>query len=274
MGIDDVFSIKDAEDATSVDAGIEGWDAIIQINNVITRRYAASTPLSLISRSINFTGVGADAGTGGIQFDTGGSFTLLDVGSLGSTTNARNLLFIPTMIGLMVHPQTTGAMSNTFAGCIGVKPSTVPATPVALTAAFSLTCSTATLSGANVGSYAAMTNVSGTNTNIVPVPTTTLPTAGIASNFKGYYYLCPVNKGWWQHPVGNACGGIPMRGFTIQNGSVSPFIPDGDTTDPDVVYASSNSYSSIVLLATAGTNTARFAIIDLYGIVIPSAVAV
>lgn len=274
MGITYDFSIKDAEDATSVDAGIEGWDAVIQINNVITRRYAASTPMSLISRTVDFTGTGADAGSGGLQLDTGGSFTLLDVGSLGSSTNAKNLLFIPTMVGLMVHPQTTGVMTSTFAGCIGVKSSLGGATPVALTTAFSLTCMTATLNATSVGSYAAMTNIAGTNNNMVPVPATAASAAGVASNFKGYYYLCPVNKGWLQQPTGNACGGIPMRGFTVQNGSVSPFIPDGELTDADVNYASSNSYSQIVLLATAGTNAARFAIIDLYGIVIPSAVAV
>ena len=165
-------------------------------------------------------------------------------------------------------------MSATFAGCIGVKSTSSFADPVALTTAFSLTCMNTALNGSNVGSYAAMTNVAGTNANMVPVPATTASAAGQASNFKGYYYLCPVNKGWWQQPTGNACGGIPMRGFTVQNGSTSPFIPDGDLTDADVNYASSNLYNQIVLLATAGTNSARFAIIDLYGIVIPSAVAV
>lgn len=274
MGIIYDFSIKDAEDATSVDAGIEGWDAVIQINNVITRRYAASTPMSLISRAVDFTGTGADQGQGGLQFGTDGVFSLLDVGSLSLSTNAKNLLFIPTMVGLMVHPQTNGIMNNAFAGCIGVKPSSTLGNPVALTTAFSLTCMNATLNASNVGSYAAMTNVAGTNTNMVPVPTTTASSAGVASNFKGYYYLCPVNKGWLQQPTGNACGGIPMRGFTIQNNEISPFIPDGDLFDADVNYASSNTYGQIVLLATAGTNTARFAIIDLYGIIIPSAVAV
>jgi hypothetical protein len=274
MGIEYDFSIKDAEDAASVDAGVEGWDAVIQINNVISRRYAASTPISLISRTIDFRGTGTDGGTGGLQLDTGGLFTLLDVGSIGSTTKAKNLLFIPTMVGLMVHPQTTGTMVSAFGGSIAVRNSGTGSTAL-LTASFSLTCSAATLNNTTVGGLTPMTNITGTAASvIVPVPTTTLPTAGAASSFKGYYYLCPVNKGWWQHPVGNVCGGSPMRGFTIQNSSISPFIPDGDLTDPDVNYASSNTYSQIVLQANAGTNTARFSIIDLYGIIIPSASAV
>lgn len=286
MGIEYDFSIKDAEDAISVDAGIEGWDAIIQINNVISRRYAASTPLSLISRSIDFRGTGTDAGTGGLQLDTGGSYPLLDIGSLLSTTKARNLLFIPTMVGLMVHPQTTGAMSAAFAGCITVKNGNVGgATAAALTSAFSLTCSVTTPNTASVGGFVPMINIVGSNTGVVPLPSTAtnvvggtaanhnLLTAGIASNRKGYYYLCPVNRGWWTQSNGNDTGGVPMRGFTIQNDAFSPFIPDGDLTAPAVVYASSGTYSQILLQATAGTNTARFSIIDLYGIIIPSASA-
>ena len=282
MGIEYDFSIKDAEDAISVDAGIEGWDAIIQINNVISRRYAASTPLSLISRSIDFRGTGADFGSGGLQLDTGGSYPLLDIGSLLSTSKARNLLFIPTMVGLMVHPQTTGAMSSTFAGCITVKNGNVGgATAAALTPAFSLTCSVVTLNNTNVGGFVPMTNITGTAALVnVPLPSTAtasvtnLLTAGIASNRKGYYYLCPVNRGWWTQQNGNDTGGVPMRGFTIQNDTFSPFIPDGDlVNDPDVNYASSGTYSQILLQATAGTNGARFSIIDLYGIIIPSASA-
>ena len=281
MGIEYDFSIKDAEDAISVDAGIEGWDAIIQINNVISRRYAASTPLSLISRSIDFRGTGADFGSGGLQLDTGGSYPLLDIGSLLSTSKARNLLFIPTMVGLMVHPQTTGAMTAAFAGCITVRNGSTLGTPVALTAAFSLTCSSVTLNNTNVGGFVPMTNITGTAALVnVPLPSTAtasvtnLLTAGIASNRKGYYYLCPVNRGWWTQQNGNDTGGVPMRGFTIQNDAFSPFIPDGDlVNDPDVNYASSGTYSQISLQATAGSNSARFSIIDLYGIIIPSASA-
>jgi hypothetical protein len=67
---------------------------------------------------------------------------------------------------------------------------------------------------------------------------------------------------------------MPMRGFTVQNDSISPFIPDGGTTDADIHYASNTSYNQLVLVANGGTNSARFSIIDLYGIIIPSASAV
>ena len=288
MGIEYDFSIKDAEDAISVDAGVEGWDAIIQINNVITRRYAASTPLSLISRSIDFRGTTEVGGTVGLQLDGGGLFTLLDVGSIGSTSKAKNLLFIPTMVGLMVHPQspTVTAMSTNFAGCIAVRNGNTQGTPVALTSAFSLTCSAGAATTGNVGTFVPMSNIVGTNTGVIPVPTNATNVAGVtpanhnllvagaASSFKGYYYLCPVNKGWWTQSNGFNTGGSPMRGFTIQNSSISPFIPDGDIGDADVIYASSNTYTQILLQATVGTNGARFSIIDLYGIIIPSAVAV
>ena len=126
-----------------------------------------------------------------------------------------------------------------------------------------------------------MANIQGTNTGVIPLPVvatntavnTNVPTAGVASNRKGYYYLCPVNKGWWTQSNGFNIGGLPMRGFTIQNTGISPFIPDGDLNDADIVYASNSSYNQIGLIANAGTNTARFAIVDLYGIIIPSAQA-
>jgi hypothetical protein len=208
-----------------------------------------------------------------LQLETGGVISLLDIGSLGTTSKATNLLFVPTMVGLMVHPQTDGAMTNAFAASIGVRNSNTGSTAL-LTASFSLSCSAHSLSTAAINGVSPLTTVSGSNPGVVQIPTTTLPAVGVASNRKGYYYLCPVNKGWWQQPDGNFIGGMPMRGFTVQNDSISPFIPDGGTTDADIHYASNTSYNQLVLVANGGTNSARFSIIDLYGIIIPSASAV
>jgi hypothetical protein len=66
---------------------------------------------------------------------------------------------------------------------------------------------------------------------------------------------------------------MPLRGFTVQNSSISPFIPDDETSDTDIHYAAFLPFTQIGLLATGGTNTARFAIVDLYGMIIPSAQA-
>ena len=274
MGTQYNFSVKDAEDAPSVDAGIEGWDAVVQINNVISRRYAASTPMSLISRIVDFRGVNVDGGTGGIQLEANGYLPLLDIGSLSSgTSNARNLLFIPTMVGLMVHPQSDGAMSNTFAGSIAVKSASGTITAL-LTSSFPLTPSASSFSSTTViNGINTMNTVSNNNPGVIVQPTTTLPSVGVGSARKGYYYLCPINKGWLQHSVGNACGGVPLRGFTIQNNSISPFLPDGVTGDTDIHYAGFAPFTQIGLIANGGTNDARFAIVDLYGIIIPSASA-
>ena len=274
MGTQYNFSVKDAEDAPSVDAGIEGWDAVIQINNVVSRRYAASTPMSLISRIVDFRGTNVDGGTGGIQLGTSGYLPLLDIGSLSSgTSNAKNLLFIPTMVGLMVHPQTTGAMSNTFAGSIAVKSASGSITAL-LTSSFPLTPSASSLSSASINGVNTMNLVSNNNFGVIVQPTSAaLPGLGLGSSRKGYYYLCPINRGWLQHSVGNACGGMPLRGFTIQNDSISPFIPDGATGNTDIPYAGFAPFTQIGLIANGGTNDARFAIVDLYGIIIPSASA-
>jgi hypothetical protein len=277
MGTQYDFSIKDAEDALSVDAGIEGWDAVVQINNVITRRYASSTPMSLISRLVDFRGTSVDGGNGGIQLDTSGYLPLLDIGSLSSgTSNARNLLFIPTMVGLMLHPQTGGAMGITFSASIVVR--TASNQTALLTSSFPLTPSASTPDTASFNGVNPMGTPNGQSSGVFPQPTS-VPTAPIngAGIRRGYYYLCPINKGWLQHSGGNVCGGVPLRGFTIQNSSISPFIPDGDTADADISYAGSLPFRQIGLLAngTGGTatNTARFAIVDLYGIIIPSASA-
>lgn len=276
MGTQYDFSIKDAEDAPSVNAGIEGWDAVVQINNVISRRYAASTPMSLISRQIDFTGTGVDGGTGGIQLDTNGYLPLLDIGSLSGTSNAKNLLFIPTMVGLMIHPQTGGAMGVTFSASIVVR--TASNQTALLTSSFPLTPSASTPDTASFNNVAPMSTPNGQSSGVHPQPTS-VPNAPVNSSGirRGYYYLCPINKGWLQHSGGNVCGGVPLRGFTIQNSSISPFLPDGDTADADISYAGLLPFTQIGLLAngTSGTatNTARFAIVDLYGIIIPSASA-
>lgn len=280
MGTQYNFSVKDAEDAPSVNAGIEGWDAVVQINNVISRRYAASTPMSLISRIVDFRGSsesGAASGFSGIQLDTNGYLPLLDIGSLGSgTSNAKNLLFIPTMVGLMIHPQTTGVMGITFSASIVVR--TTSNQTALLTSSFPLNPSASTPDTASFNGVAPMSTPNGQASGVHPQPTSVpiAPTqsAGIR---RGYYYLCPINKGWLQHSGGNVCGGVPLRGFTIQNSSISPFIPDDDTADADISYAGLLPFTQIGLLANGlsgtATNTARFAIVDLYGIIIPSASA-
>lgn len=274
-----------------VDAGIDGWDAVIQINNVVNRRYAAQTPMSLISRQIDFRG-NYDRGTAdgdvGFTLASGTVFPLIDMGGIGSSSNVKNLIIIPTMIGLMVHPESTGSMPTTFTGFIGVRNNGTASTPVALTSAFSLAPQAATLNATAVGGSSVMTNLAGTAANNVPQPTASTgaglgATAGsVALNVpaasnppKGYYYLCPVNRHWLGHQLGTA-GGAPLRGFTALN-SVSgntAFIPDGNDpsylADADVVYASSVSGYNEIVLVGVGANTARFSIIDLYGMVIPT----
>jgi len=293
MGTSYDFSIKDTEDAMPVDAGIDGWDAVIQINNVVNRRYAAQTPLSLISRQIDFRG-NYERGTldGDVGFTLTGStvFPLIDMGGIGSSSNVKNLIIIPTMIGLMVHPETTGTMNTGFTGFIGVRNNGTASTPYALTSAFSLAPQTAALNSTAIGSSSVMPNIAATSpsANNVAQPTATSgaglgASAGtVALNVpaasnppKGYYYLCPVNRHWLGHQLG-AAGGAPLRGFTALN-SVSgntAFIPDANdpsyVADADVVYASSVSGLNEIVLVGVGTNTARFSIIDLYGMVIPT----
>jgi len=292
MGTSYDFSLKDTEDAMPVDAGIDGWDAVIQINNVVNRRYAAQTPLSLISRQIDFRGNydrGTTAGNVGFTLDAGTVFPLIDMGGIGSSSNVKNLIIIPTMIGLMVHPESTGTMTLPFTGFIGVRNNGTASTPYALTSAFSLAPQAATLNSTTIGSSLVMPNMAGSATNNVPQPTAATG-SGLGSSVstvalnvpptseppKGYYYLCPVNRHWLGHQLGTA-GGAPLRGFTALN-SISgntAFIPDANdpsyTADADVVYASSVSgLNEIVLVCVGTSNTARFSIIDLYGMVIPT----
>jgi hypothetical protein len=363
MGVQYDFSIKDTEDALPVDAGIDGWDAIIQINSVTSRRLAAQTPTSLISRLVDFRGGtenGTGVGTEGYALASAGTISLLTADASSLT---KDLMFVPTMVGLMIHPSSSGAMSSDFTGCIVVRNTgTVPQTSRALTPAFSLVPSVVALNAANVGTYTALedavpvantptmsavataspavtsvyqslnitvnattnvftasathnlssghvvqfkstanlpsplqantnyfviatnltttafsvsTTLNGTAVDVTTAGTGTVSFVNMTNNYAGYYYLCPVNKGWWQYSAGNNCGGTPLRGINLRSFSTSPFIPDAATTtaNPTYRYTTPNSITNplveIVLAHAAGTNTCRFAVVDLYGMMIP-----
>lgn len=107
-------SLKTVYENTSFDAGSDGWDANIQLNNVKTRRIAASSPFSLIARVSNFTAAG-QAWNSNTRY-----IPMMDL-----TGNTARLMFVPTAIGYIQHSGTAYnaigdraviAVSNTAAG--------------------------------------------------------------------------------------------------------------------------------------------------------------
>lgn len=273
MGITYDFSIKDTEDATPVDAGIEGWDAIIQINEVVTRRYAAQGPFSLLSRQTDFRGSSESGNafglsiTAGIASDKG--LDLLDIGSITGPSNASKLLFIPTMIGLMIHPLNSATMNSGFSGYLSVQNGTA-GTPNALTTAFPLAPPNATLAN-TIDGMAQMPPTTGSAASLVTNPTSaTAPSTNNA--WPGYYYFCPIVRGLFPDHAATGRAGTPLRGYTVQNtAATSPFYPDG-TAAAGIKYASTSNYTKIKLHAVTGagaSDSVKFAIVDLYGMIIP-----
>lgn len=201
-------SVKTIYEAQSFDAGIDGWDGIIQYNNVRNRRYAMQSPFSLIARKMNFEG--------GIDF----SAVAREQVMLDLSGQTANLMFIPTMVGLMLHPLgvSAGFTAPSIEAdrmCISVSNSMSMNTEMAVTADFCIapsgmvaastpTSTVVTTGGANVQPTAGVLPSSlGSTTILTPqlrspntTAFTTITQASIESVYgaakAGFYYMCPI----------------------------------------------------------------------------------
>ena len=267
MGISYTSSIKDTEDAPPFDAGIAGWDALVQRNDVLTRRYACQSPFALISRTANFTGT--NEGTGGTLLGVSSPHTLLDISS--TVSRSRNLMYIPTMVGLMVHPQSPNTVAATDTAYITVVPTT--GAERAFTTEFSIAASTSSPANTTVQGNAPLPRFGAGTTPTTTDLTTMIPQVTAqtrAAAVPGYYYFCPINSGLFPSPsASNNSGSAHFRGFTVLNGTGSAFLPGAPVAADNIRYAPPINITINSLRLRKTGSDVSFAVIDLFGLIIP-----
>ena len=201
-------TVKTAEDSAPVDSGVAGWDLLIQQNDFVNRKYAQSTPMSLISRRVFFGGTSQHASGSG----TYGSPAIpsLQTGfTLGSTqapcqtmyidgnSNASSMMFIPTMVGLMHHPlarvnelATTGDRIALAVGSSGGSISKIITPPfyIAPSASSSLAVPSSTIDSNVVKQYYG-TNINGAIGSITNINTASIGSTALSDGTSSPYIV-------------------------------------------------------------------------------------
>ena len=265
------FTVVDSLDAQPVNAAIAGWDAVAHSADTITRRYAQSTPFSLISRRIDFRSA-AEGGLSSLLCTVASQIPLY---TFGSGSNASSIMVIPTMVGLMIHPNSA-SVPTAMTGCLIISGALSPAAGERnITDVFSLQSSgtysnTVVSSGINGGAIA--TTALGAAGSVVrqgAAGSATVPAT--LAGIRGHYYLCPINRGFLGVGLGATTanlGGCPLRGMAKLD-AAGGFVGDGALV-ANHTYMTTTTYDTISLYNIAGGGNVAMSIIDLYGMIIPS----